>query len=694
MDYRIYSVNDFINNDVLKFYRHSIYNPFTHTTTIIRDSTEWYSIPCSFDIETTTIDRQSYMYIWTMGIDSYIIRGRTWEEFKRLLTYISDALGLWDKCRIICGVHNLSYEFQFFKHQLEWNTSKDGNADIFAMSNRKIVKACTSEYIEFRCTSLLSGYSLKDLAKNYTKTQKMVGDLDYNIIRNSQTPLSDTEYKYTDNDVIIIMEYLEYLYRSYSPEKLPLTKTAFVRKDLKQSFKSADVEYKKQYKAFIINSFPKEKEYKMWMKWLFKGGYVHANYIDVGHTITEKMGSWDFKSAYPSACFDTFPNKFISIKGDKENIEKVLENIEKYAFIIDVTFFDVRSKNVHHIYSKHKCLPDSENILCDNGRVISADVMHICLNEYDYLDFIAFYEHDAERMKINKMWVSKKTALPPFFLDLVYQYFQIKETTPKHTIEYRENKARLNSLYGMCVTGLYNDNLIYNTDNGTFNVGNDKEDFRTIIQKQILLPQWGIWISAITRHNLLSTIAKVGEDATYSDTDSAKVQNPDINAHFFNEFNEKMRERNEKIRIHLGYELKNLGFFEFEGYYTKFKTLGCKRYIYEDEKGFHSTIAGLPVNSYKQFCDAHNLDYFATFRNDLEISENETEKHTTAYTDEPYSTHVMDDYGNSEVMHEKSGVAIVRVPFSLNMEKEFMNYLMEYKARVLEKNRIIIGERL
>lgn len=36
-----------------------------------------------------------------------------------------------------------------------------------------------------------------------------------------------------------------------------------------------------------------------------------------------------------------------------------------------------------------------------------------------------------------------------------------------------------------------------------------------------------------------------------------------------------------------------IGVYEYEGCYRKFKTLGAKKYVYEDEDGVHITIAGV-----------------------------------------------------------------------------------------------------
>ena len=64
--------------------------------------------------------------------------------------------------RIIIYVHNLSFEFQFFRKLFNWEK-------VFSLEQRKPLQAITVEGIEFRCSYLLSGYSLANLSKQLNK---------------------------------------------------------------------------------------------------------------------------------------------------------------------------------------------------------------------------------------------------------------------------------------------------------------------------------------------------------------------------------------------------------------------------------------------------------------------------------------------------------------------------------------------
>ena len=77
------------------------------------------NVPCVFDIEATSFyegeNKRACMYAWVLGINGKCIRGRTWEQFLNSLDKIKEHYNLNLNKRLIIYVHNLSYEFQWFK---------------------------------------------------------------------------------------------------------------------------------------------------------------------------------------------------------------------------------------------------------------------------------------------------------------------------------------------------------------------------------------------------------------------------------------------------------------------------------------------------------------------------------------------------------------------------------------------------
>ena len=131
----------------------------------------YYNIPCGFDIETSSFyenfiqkpeNKRSLMYAWKFGISNLSIKGRTWEQLMILSNVITEVLELSEDRRVICYVHNLGYDFQFFRPYFEFSR-------VFALDMREPIQAITEGGIEFRCSYKLSGYSLEKVAEHLTR---------------------------------------------------------------------------------------------------------------------------------------------------------------------------------------------------------------------------------------------------------------------------------------------------------------------------------------------------------------------------------------------------------------------------------------------------------------------------------------------------------------------------------------------
>ncbi|MBD4491552.1 hypothetical protein GUG78_06620, partial [Xanthomonas citri pv. citri] len=81
---------------------------------------------------------------------------------------------------------------------------------------------------------------------------KLVGDLDYSLLRHSKTPLTQKEIGYCLNDIKVVMCYIQELIEQYKNiTHLPITKTGFVRKYCRSvCFKTTDPETGKTVQNF------------------------------------------------------------------------------------------------------------------------------------------------------------------------------------------------------------------------------------------------------------------------------------------------------------------------------------------------------------------------------------------------------------------------------------------------------------
>lgn len=169
----------------------------------------------------------SNMYIWMLGINENVYYGRTWNELYAFLLRIEH----WgtDKKKTIF-VHNLPYEFEFLRNKFKVK-------NVFARKSRKVMKFELEEFnFEFRCSYMMSNSSLEKLPSIYgLDVKKLVGNLDYNLLRNSKTNLTEKELEYCENDCLVVYKYIQKELETYETVKgLPLTSTGHVRKELKE----------------------------------------------------------------------------------------------------------------------------------------------------------------------------------------------------------------------------------------------------------------------------------------------------------------------------------------------------------------------------------------------------------------------------------------------------------------------------
>ena len=163
----------------------------------------YYNIPAAFDIEVSSFyqnnEKMASMYVWQFGILNWVTVGRTWDEFKAFISVLSTILDLNSEHRLIVYIHNFGYEFQFIRKRFNWDK-------IFFLDERKPVYAISGG-LEFRCSWKLSSKSLEKMSNDLQKyhVKKKVGDLDYQLVRTSATPLTDKELGYCENDIRVIL---------------------------------------------------------------------------------------------------------------------------------------------------------------------------------------------------------------------------------------------------------------------------------------------------------------------------------------------------------------------------------------------------------------------------------------------------------------------------------------------------------
>lgn len=686
-----------------------------------------YKWICSgYDIETTTqYDKNelgkvtwscSFPYIHQFSINENDVLFRNCEELPALLDRISKTLQLGGNVYTVIFVHNLGFEFQHLRWYLDNNEYDISIINVFAKNERKPMKIELSNNIIFLDSMLITNSSLEKLAKDYCKTQKLVGDLDYTKQRNCTTVLSENELQYCINDVRILSEFSQYYFDTFLSHKkiadnyLPITSTGIVRHDLKMRYKK-DPKHK-QYQKAVKCCYPRNYiEYSVLMD-LFAGGYVHANALYINEELHD-VDSFDLKSSYPAIMLSRYNAvgsfQTISSKNNQRlfTYEDMKPYLEKYCCWFRIVLSDVKAKTTHSIISHSKAYFCSPEVLLDNGRIRKCKDLIIDCTELDFEIYQKFYDFNIEQIIFFRC--ARRGYLPNYLRETVAYYYskkndismKIKYCTDKDKLsdlkkEYANVKSRLNSLFGCCVTRIVTEDVVY--EEGKWS-SMQVEDLDSVIVKDKsrnpLLPQWGVWITSWGRYIILSMIYKLTtgicfngkkkNDSIYTDTDSIKLFNYSENRYLFDLFNAEVIKNNRIFikELNLDYDVFfNIGTFEYEGHYKKFKTLGAKRYVYMQDNEWHTVISGLPKNSLINYCKSSGKYLPDVFKNRMLLSEGYSEKLVSYYKDDDDKM-TIDDGTTTETYIVHSCVSLIETTFSLSVVPQ----LLELGAMLKHKHR-------
>ena len=668
----------------------------------------YLNIPISFDIETSSfyegVAKKAIMYIWTCNVNGITFIGRTWKQFTQFIDIMSEVFELikYNK-RCLIYVHNLEYEFQFMRKWFEWH-------DIFADDKRQPLYAVTNSGVEFRCSYRLSGYSLNKLADElrYYKSKKMVGDLDYSLIRHSNTPLTSKELKYCTQDTQVVVCYIqEEIDKNGDIAHIPYTKTGYVRRYCQDEClaihkQNDDVSRLKglKYKDIMRSLTLNYDQYKM-CKAGFQGGFTHANINYVNETL-HNVGSIDFTSSYPF----TMMAQYFPMSSPREVKVHDMKDLEfylsSYCCLFEVQFINLKPlTTIENPISSSRC-SYLEGYHINNGRVIDAKILETTITELDFDIYRNFYTWDG--IKIGKFLVFYRGYLPTSLVKCLVKFYKDKTTlkgVSGKEDEYLQGKAMLNSAYGMAVTDIVRDDLEYHQElyADEWQVGSETPVSQlnryNKNPSRFLYYPWGVWVTAHARHNLFKGIKEFGSDYVYSDTDSIKAINMDRHQDFIKNYNLHVREQLEKAAEFHGIpmsdfepetikgEKKLIGVWDFEGTYDKFKTLGAKRYLVQKGNDIEFTVAGVNKKAIKEYMlETYGLDgVFDAFTRSLDIPAGRTGKLTHTYIDREWQGEVVDYLGQKFPYYEKSSIHLEPAPFKISMLDAFWDYMCGIKQK-------------
>lgn len=662
----------------------------------------YYEIVTSFDIETTSATQNgqkfAFMYIWQFAFENVVIYGRTWEEYQEFIDKVAKILRLNDRKRLVVYVHNLGYEFQFMRKYFKW--ADDG---IFAVDTREPVKALTDNGVEYKDSYILAALNLDHVAKNlqHHKIEKLVGNLDYSQIRTYKTKLNDDELAYCANDVKIVVAYIHEQIDEYGDiTKIPLTNTGRVRQyTMQQVYFNGQKQHRKtggQYKNYrelmetlTLTPF----EYNQ-LKRAFQGGFTHANANKQGQVI-DRVTSYDFTSSYPTVMVtEQFPMG--------RGFHPKINNREEFSFYRDhyCLVFDIKFKNLspkikqEHYLSSSKC-DCSKDMVEDNGRIFSASSVETTITNVDYEIIERAYKWD--KVQISNVIAYRKDFLPKNLIKAIIHLYKNKtklKGVPEQRPEYMRSKGMLNSMYGMSVTNIVHEENNYINDEWEQKEPDLKEEINkyNTNKKRFLFYPWGVFVTAYARRNLWTGIISAGDDYCYSDTDSIKMENGEKHLPYIKRYNRELKNKVEAIckkydldtsdfePLTIKGKKKPIGYWDSEGVYNKFKTLGAKRYLVYQGGKLMLTCAGLSKSKGVDYLlkeSNNNIDQaFKLFNDEMTVPSEYTGKLTHTYIDEPVQALVTDIDGNRVEVNPRSGIHLAPTEFTLSISKIYNQFLL------------------
>lgn len=647
------------------------------------------NVAAAFDTEVSSFidetdgEKSAIVYIWMLGIEDVVVYGRELDEFVELMRMLNSYLSR-NKQKLIVYIHNYKYDFQFIKTFFEWDT-------VFAKSRRDILYTRWKN-IEFRDSLVLAGgASLAFVGSKLrdNRYEKMVGDLDYKLLRTPITPLTEKEYGYCENDIRVLVQYIrEKIEDDGDISKIPYTNTGYVRNYVR----NACFEKREKYLSFMDNLTMTADGYAC-MERAFMGGAVGPNIKLIGQTI-HRVASYDIKSSYPYVMVGkTFPMSYGHPVQNRNALEYLRSGNFHCQFTLEI--FDLIpaewTDGINDI-----CFPISESKCrrligetVGSGRVITASYLMIDITELDYYTYKQFYQLDNDNIRVSRMRVFTKGYLPRPIVRSIMEFFNRKTTldgVKGREREYMISKNMLNAIYGMMVERVVRADYKL-TDN-------IMEKYKADYVKQIdeynnkynrfLYYPWGVWVTAWARYRLYDAIREVGRDFVYCDTDSVKFTNPEAHEEYFNRVNGEAWDTMRKVPTRVGLtedyclpknpkgKVKCLGVWEHEFTAERFKTLGAKRYLYETSDGeLHLTVAGTNKDETlyylinQQFFEGK--DAFNNFNNKLVIPSEYSKRLTATFIETERAGWVTDYLGNRYYYRSPSAIHMENTSYSFSI---------------------------
>ena len=672
---------------------------------------EVYKVACSFAIHTSKYNKTgsknkkfSVPYIWTLNIGGTTFYGRTIEDFEEAVKTLQSFYELTSTKRIRLYVYKLMEEFQTMRKYFNI-------VDMFSADKRKPYYVVFDNGIELYDAHAMVDKSIENIAADL-KIEFVEDKYNYEK-RSSIMKLSHDTLAFVkcQSDIIYALIEDELLQQTETKNqtsiiKLPLTNTQRVRRHI-NGHCMTDKKYMKK-----VGDLKMEYEDLKLLKRCFTGGFTFANPRYTNRVI-EDVTSLDIASAYPSIITtELFPMtsfKEIIISSYAEFEDFVTDH--RFCSAFDITLYNLEAKldGIFFLTEDQIHEGSGDNVKTISGKVFSADKVTISLTNIDWLIFSQLYKYSTDKIIINRFVSARAAFLPETLVQPVLDLYKDKtmlKGIKGQERQYKEAKVKLNSVYGMLVTdevhrdtilfenGLWSDDLYeldiqQQKDMESLTAHNEKKSRTTFYG-------WGVWITAYARRRLFSVILKTADDFVYCDTDSVKVRNYDKYDSVFK--NDLARQHNKilfTIDMQKGYkyedfapkakdgEIKEIGAFEVEFTYSKFKALRSKQYVGIKNNELEVTCSGIPKKSLATYLMtiSKSIDEAVdNFNFQLDIPPEATGVYSIVYIDDEINEIITDDAGNVLEVTVPSCTYYEPRGFSLSPDADYNMQLLNFAS--------------
>lgn len=381
---------------------------------------------------------------------------------------------------------------------------------------------------------------------------------------------------------------------------------------------------------------------------------------------------------------------------------------DKYLFLYDITLENVRANKHNHYLSYSKLTevvddPTGEYKKCvDNGRLVKCKSCRITCTNYDLECILQCYDC---QVIYNHIWASYAKYLDKRVIEFILDRY-VAKTELKGVSEdseqfkfYMKMKQELNSVYGMAVTNPLKTGIEFDCMNGwSSHAINDmvddgsgnsimfidkklhdmKKSYSTLFYYAV-----GVFVTAIARYNLWQAIMQLDNEVIYYDTDSIKGIGAAV-VDVVQKYNSSVLERLQTAAAACEIDINRympsdrngvkhpLGIFECEtwdnknncpAYYTEFKTMGAKKYVYRDSKGvLHMTVSGVRKSAVSALDNNIN-----NFTKGFKFGYKAADKLIHYYTDEQAPFEYRDVQGNIYRCSQKHAIILQPTTYTIGI---------------------------